>query len=192
MVRRMVPVTRTRRSPDYRGPDMRRMILATVVIGVLVLAGCSSDSSSSSTTSTSVDSGSSSSSSGPTTTLAPGGSSSAEEAVLAYIDAASKDQWGRVWDGLHPDQKALFTREAFIECGPAPPFSVDDVEVVDTYEENSSLPGVSDSVPSTAVTLKITVSSGGKKDTQTITAHAYEVDGQWWTSVDKDKVAACT
>lgn len=45
------------------------------------------------------------------------------------------------------DQKALFTREAFIECGPAPPFSVDDVEVVGTYEESSSLPGVSDSAP---------------------------------------------
>ena len=132
---------------------MRRLLRATVMIGVLVLAGCDSDSdsdgASSSTTSTSADSGSSSSSSGPTTTLAPGGSSSAEEAVLAYIDAASKDQWGRVWDGIHPDQKALFTREAFIECGAAPPFTVDDVDVVETYEENISLPGVSDSVPST-------------------------------------------
>lgn len=172
---------------------MGRRILARVVIGLLVLSACSSDSSSSSTTSTSADSGSSSSSSGPTTTLAPGGSSSAEEAVLAYVDAAFKDQWGRVWDGLHPDQKALFTREAFMECGAAPPpFTLDDVEVVETFEENSSLPGVSDSVPSTAVTLKVTVSSGGEKETQTLTAHGYEVDGQWWSSVDKDKVAACT
>lgn len=171
---------------------MRRITLATVVIGVLLLVGCSGDSSGSAATSTSVDSGSSSSSAGPSTTLAPGGSSSAEKAVLAYIEAASKDQWGRVWDGLHPDQKALFTRESFITCGPAPPFTIDDVEVVETYEENSSLPGVSDSVPSTAVTLKLTVSSGGQKDTQTITAHAYEVDGQWWTSVDDDKVAECT
>ena len=113
-------------------------------------------------------------------------------AVLAYIDAASKDQWGRVWDGLHPDQKALFTREAFIDCGAAPPFTIDDVEVVETFKENSSLPGVYDSVPSTAVTLKVTVSSGGEKDTQTLTAHAYEFDDQWWTSVDQDKVAACT
>lgn len=179
---------------DRRLPwaGMKQLILATVVVSVIVLAGCSSGGSSSSTTSTSVDAGPNPSSSSAPTTLAPGGSRSAEEAVRAYIDAASKDQWGRVWDGLHPAQKALFTREAFIECGAAPPFSVDDVKVIDTYEENSSLPGVSDSVPSTAVTLKITVSSGGKKDTQTLTAHAYEVDGQWWTSVDKDKVAACT
>ena len=112
--------------------------------------------------------------------------------MLAYIDAASKDQWGRVWDGLHPDQKALFTREAFMECGAAPPFTVEDVEVVETFEENSSLAGVSDSVPSTAVTLEITVSSGGSEDTQTLTAHGYEVDGQWWSSVDADKVAECT
>lgn len=171
---------------------MRRVHLATVVIGVLVLAGCSSDSSSSSATFTSVDSEPSSSSSGPTTTRAPGGSLSAQEAVLAYIDAASKDQWGRVWDGLHPAQKALFTREKFIECGAAPPFSIDNVEVVETYKENTALPGVSDSVPSTAVTLKLTVSSGGKKDTQTLTAHGYEVDGQWWSSVDTEKVVACT
>ena len=128
---------------------------------------------------------------GPDDDAGSGGSSSAEEAVLAYIDAASKDQWGRVWDGSTPDQKALFTREAFIECGAAPPFTVDDVDVVETYEENISLPGVSDSVP-TAVTLEITVVSGGEQDTQTITAHGYEVDGQWWSSVDKDKVAACT
>lgn len=166
------------------------MIPATVVIGLLVLAGCSSDSSSSSDPTTTLAPGESSSD--PTTTLAPGGSSSAEEAVLAYIDAASKDQWGRVWDGLHPDQKALFTREEFIQCGAAPPFTVEDIEVVETYEENNALPGVSDSVPSTAVTLEITVSSGEREDTQTLTAHGYEVDGQWWSSVDQDKLAACT
>ena len=47
-------------------------------------------------------------------------------------------------------------------------------------------------MPSTAVTLKLTASVGGTDDTQTLTAHAYEVDGQWWSSVSEDKVAECT
>jgi hypothetical protein len=169
--------------------DMRRMIPATIVIGVLVLAGCSSDDD---TSSTPEDSESSSSSSGPTTTLAPGGSSSPEEAVLAYLDAASKDQWGRVWDGLHPDQKALFTREEFMACSDQLPITFTDAEVVETFEENIALPGVSDSVPSTAVTLTVTGRAGEVEDTQTFTAHAYEVDGQWWSSTSEDKVAECT
>src|SRR5437764_1282558 len=111
---------------------MRRMLLAAVAFSVAMVAGCSSGSPSSPTTSTSSAAAPTSSTSGPTTTLPRGGSRSAEEAVLAYIDAASKDQWGRVWDGLHPAQKALFTREKFIDCGAAPGFTVEHAEVVDT------------------------------------------------------------
>lgn len=160
---------------------MRRISTVLVVSLVLGLGGACSGSESGSNQGTTDTSGSES-------TTIDGGADSPEDAVTAYIEAATLDQWGRVYDGLHPEQQALFSKEEFVSCSNQIPAEFEGLEVIDTYEEPSALPGVAESVPSTAVTVKVTLASG----TQTLTAHAYEVGGRWWSSVDEDTIERCT
>lgn len=171
---------------------MKRLSACAISLTILFgVAACSSsdDAADKSTTTTPASDQTPTTTDGTTTTELVGGADSAEEAVVNYIEAAALDQWGKVYDSLHPDQRALFTKETFLTCSEQIPFQVEGVNVVDTYDEPSPLPGVSESAPSTAVTVTVTLSSGNE---QTLTAHAYEVGGRWWSSVDEEKVADCT
>ncbi|MBI1843064.1 MAG: hypothetical protein HYR89_00390 [Actinobacteria bacterium] len=172
---------------------MKRTAASAIILTILLgAAACSSSDSTTDPTTTTAGASNASTTTTteePTTTTIAGGADSAEDAVTSYIEAAALDQWGKVYDGLHPDQRALFPKEKFLTCSDQMPLQIDDVSVVETYDEPSPLPGVSESMPSTAVTVTIKLSTG---DEQTLTAHAFEAGGRWWTSINEERVADCS
>lgn len=138
---------------------MRRWI---VVVLVVVIAGCGGGGGSSST-----------------------GGGGAAAAFRATVDEAGKGQFGRLWESLHPAQKAKIDRATFESCygDQVAGVDVEGVEIVETYEEKADVPGTDlKDVPSTAVTAKLTVSRAGQTASVTDTAHMFLVDGAWrWT-----------
>lgn len=112
-----------------------------------------------------------------------------EDAFLRQMDLLSKGQYGRLYEELHPDQRAFIDAETFDACYSDMLAGVDvtNVEVVETFEEDAAVPGTGKTVPSTAITAAITVAGGGAEETDTDTFHVYLVDGRWvFTVADAD------
>ena len=90
-------------------------------------------------------------------------------------------QWGRMWESLHPDHKAIVSREKYLTCRQEEETITSDVDidVVDSYEEPILVQG-SGTVDSTAVTLRLSHDHPltGKPAQSNITAHAVPVDGE--------------
>ncbi len=91
-------------------------------------------------------------------------------------------QYGRIWESLHPDHKAIVSREKFLTCNQdTESFTSEvDIEVVDTYQEPILIQG-SGTVDSTAVTLRLSYDNPltGKPAEENTTVHAVPVDGEW-------------
>lgn len=111
---------------------------------------------------------------------------SPDETAAAFMRRLSeqqiRQQWGRIWEQLHPAHKAILSREHFMTCaGKQETVGAKvDVDVVDTYEEPVLVKGEG-TVPSTAVTVRYSYDNPltGKKVEQHDTSHAVLVDGEW-------------
>jgi hypothetical protein len=138
-----------------------------------------SSSSSSSTTANAV---------APTTTsTAP--LESAEAAFRRLLDYASKGQYGRQWDDLHPAQQAFVNRDLFVRCYSEKLGGLDvtRINVVDTFQEEQSVPGTDVRQVTTGISAEVTYRRDGQESTSTDTYHEYLVDGRWrWALSDPD------
>ncbi len=85
-----------------------------------------------------------------------------------------------------PAQRALLNRDAYFSCQDSTSFDVVGVEVVDEYPERITVGGLGEQ-DSTAITLKITVSSGGSEYSDTDTFHALKEDGLWYVSLNDEQ-----
>ena len=98
-----------------------------------------------------------------------------------------------MWESLHPDHKAIVSREKYLTCRQEEETITSDVDidVVDSYEEPILVQG-SGTVDSTAVTLRLSYDDPltGKPAQSNITAHAVPVDGEWtWILTNGDYAA---
>jgi hypothetical protein len=121
-----------------------------------------------------------------------GDKDSAGDALRKLTDYADKGQWGRMWDTLHPDQQKLVPRELFTECR-SKTFNgarFRDVKVIETYEEDTDLPGVSQHVSSTAVTYEAKIGRGDNPSASRQTSHQYRVGDTWRWALTQREITA--
>lgn len=97
---------------------------------------------------------------------------SAGDAVLRQLDFASKGQYGRMWEELHPAHQALVSRDRFDEC--ANEIEVPDLRIVEVYDEPIDVYAIPEKT-SKAVTFSY--KSGDGRSTETL--HQVMVDGAW-------------
>lgn len=78
-------------------------------------------------------------------------------ALRTFFEQADRGQWGRQWDTLHPAQQALIRREAFVTCRTADlsGFSLEDLDIVETFGEPTVVPGTDLEVERVAVTFAL-------------------------------------
>ena len=105
----------------------------------------------------------------------------------------ANDQQGPAWDLLVPQQQALIPRTKFLTCGEMSVALTDvSVSIVgDPYEEETTIPGVVGTVPSTAVTVRLTANIRGKETTENLTVHVVDVNGEWRWILSQDSVDEC-
>lgn len=113
----------------------------------------------------------------------------AGEALKRQIQYLSLGQFGRAYAEIHPSQRSLFTQDQYERCGPgAHSIEVGNVEIVEEYEESTTIPGTTESVDSVAVTATVTMNGM----TSTDTYHEIEVDGRWaFTVTDPQELIDC-
>ena len=95
-----------------------------------------------------------------------------------------KGQWARVYDDLHPDHQALFSRDVYVNCRQGDNMPSVDVEVDETYEETISVSRLGE-MDTHAVTLELS----NEDDAQFITMHVVDVDGEWKWFATEESIA---
>lgn len=115
----------------------------------------------------------------------------AAQAMRRQFDYIAKGQDGRRWDELHPAQQALIPRERFLDCNEADSVEIERVEVLEVFDEQTSIPGTDRTVASRAITVRVKASAGLLSDEFTDTFHEVEVDGAWRWVMSPDAVAEC-
>ena len=175
---------------------MKRLGIAfVVVLSGLALLGCGSSGSNSSNESKSTSgSGSAVDSSSTTKATVPKANTADLKTYLNKLfTMRANDQQGPAWDLLVPQQQALISRTKFLNCGGIPVALTDvSVSIVgDPYEEETTIPGVAGTVPSTAVTVRLTANFRGQETTENLTVHVVDVNGEWRWILSQDGVDEC-
>ena len=99
--------------------------------------------------------------------------SSASDFVHQITSEFSRGQAGRLWEELHPAERAVVTRARFVECQQNEGFRLRKFKVLETYNESVDVAGTPE--PSTAVSVQVTSDDG----ITTATLHAVLVAGKW-------------
>lgn len=115
-------------------------------------------------------------------------SNTAEAALRRQLDMMSKGQYSRVYDELHPAQQAFISRDLYVKCSDTSGLvNLVSVKVMETYPENSLIPGTDVHADSTAITAELKVGLRTMKTTM----HEFPVDGGWrFTVRDGDSFRA--
>lgn len=117
-----------------------------------------------------------------------GGDDEADDAgefAKSQMEATLKQQWGKMYDGLHPEYQEIVSRERFMECNSDSAIPAFDVAVDETYPETLTLPRVGE-VATEAVTLALTLG----ENTQYLTLNLVDVDGAWKWLLTEEHTAA--
>lgn len=127
----------------------------------------------------------------------PGLNGPPESATEQLLDMIDKQQWGREWDNLHPEQQKFVSRDKFVSCAKdddSP--SIDSVEVLDVDDDEMQIPGTGIRAASKAVTVHLTLRQTLRQDEGETwdTIHLFEVDGRWrWvlSNIESFKLGNC-
>ena len=150
----------------FRRTPLRRAAGAGVIAGLVVLAAAC---------------GGSSTSKSPADVSRSG---SAAEFIEQVTTAFSRGQAGRLWDVLHPDDRAVVTRSRYMACAGNEGFEIKKIKLLDTYSDPVSIAGAQH--PATAVSLRVTSDDG----VTTATMHAVRAGGSWhWVLAAADYAA---
>ena len=125
-----------------------------------------------------------------------GGSDEPGDFASDVIEQLSNGQFGRAWETMHPAQQEFVDRDFYVECaqGSAPAMELVDVETVEVYEEEATIPGTDTTANATAVTYRAEVTSGGDTQSFTDTTRLFEVEGDWrwaWAGADAARDGQC-
>lgn len=110
--------------------------------------------------------------------------SGAEDFAIELGNTNIRGQWGRSWESLHPDHKAVVDRNIYIDCRQGETFGEIDIEIDETFEETLDIAGLGET-DTIAVTLKLTAKSDDSS--AFVTMHTMQVDGDWvWFLTQED------
>jgi hypothetical protein len=102
-------------------------------------------------------------------------------------------RYDRAWQTLHPSHQLVATRERYLSCEHLTPFpgKIASIRVVSVADERYTVPGESESVDATAVTLRVTLRPASRPGNRfDSTFHAVPVDGHWTWSLPATRFAA--
>lgn len=99
--------------------------------------------------------------------------SSAAAFIEQVTTAFSRGQTGRLWDVMHPADKAVVTRARYMACQGNEGFQIKKIKLLDSYSDPVSIAGAQH--PATAVSLRVTSDDG----VTTATMHAVRASGAW-------------
>lgn len=121
-----------------------------------------------------------------------GDSEPAADALEEVLNALSDGQAGRAWDMLHPEQQAIVSRDAFIQCYSSQTAGdAEIVEVEDAYDEEVEIPGTGVTAPSRAITARIRFTTGGQSAEDTDTSHMFPVGDGWTWVMNAERIEEC-
>lgn len=105
---------------------------------------------------------------------------SAGHFMIGLKRAELRDDWGRVWELLHPGQRKFIERPLFVRCmRTTRNFRPSSITVLAVANSPARVPGVSaGKVPASLVTLK--VSYGLRAPSQTLKEAAVAFNGRWY------------
>ncbi|GAB2762646.1 hypothetical protein GCM10027039_24410 [Terrabacter koreensis] len=126
---------------------------------------------------------------GPTGAATPQAGGSAEAAFKMWVEQFNAKNWIGHYDTLVSAQKAVISKDEYVACRSkkaAPSFKW--VKVLSVTDGGTdAIPGTKMSLPSTKVTVQLTV-QGVKVP---VTAHMYREDGQWHWSMTQENLNGC-
>ena len=160
---------RTRRSALTPAGRVRALTLLAAALAAAALAGCG----------------------GGSGDATPDGDPGAFMARLVRDVAAGR--YERAWQTLHPAHQLVATRERYLSCEHLTPFPgrIASVKVVSVADERYTVPGESESVDSTVVTLRVTLRPASRPGNRfDSTFHAVPVEGHWTWSLPATRFAA--
>lgn len=102
-----------------------------------------------------------------------------EAAMVEYVDAIYKQQGGRTYEMIVPEQASVIDRDLYIRCVQDESFPEVDIEATDSYRETIDVPEVGE-VETWAVTVEL--SRGEVR--QSVTRHLIERDGEYYRFFD--------
>jgi hypothetical protein len=114
-----------------------------------------------------------------------GGGDSAEGFIQEVVEQTAAGQSARTYQTLHPDQQAAIDEALFKRCRDGRDIVLSDLDVVDSYEEVTTAPGIG-KVESIAVTIEYTANFISDTDT----VHAIKTDDGWRWMLDADSYEA--
>jgi hypothetical protein len=116
------------------------------------------------------------------------------DSVVAYLTAAGRGQFGRMWDQLHPAQQAVIDRDTYVDCQEERTTAVDieEIEVVETFEDEIAIAGTDERTQTTAVTVRVEWSIGAQDFSGTETINLAAVDGEWRAFFSSELLEDCS
>lgn len=107
-----------------------------------------------------------------------------EQAMENYIDLVLKQQGGRAYDYILPEQAALIDRDLYIGCMQENDVADVEVEATDSYTETIDVPELG-----STETWAVTVSLSDGDDSQNATRHLIERGDDFYTFFPADTLS---
>ena len=106
-----------------------------------------------------------------------------EAFVTTLIQRLGAGELAGVWEELHPAHQDAVPRALYVRCEKGDGFggAVREVDVLEVKSEPATIPGRFGQVPSTAVTVGVTldVPEAEEPESFSLTAHVFRTDGRW-------------
>jgi hypothetical protein len=103
--------------------------------------------------------------------------------LRGIVSGIAANDYGAVWQRLHPAQQRVATRAVYVRCEQLTPIPghLDWIRVVAAKDERITVPGDAGMVDSKAVTFRLKLSEPVLKESVIVTktVHAVAVDGNW-------------
>jgi hypothetical protein len=103
--------------------------------------------------------------------------------LRGIVSGIAANDYGTVWQKLHPAQQRVATRAVYVRCEQLTPIPghLDWIRVIAAKDERITVPGDAGMVDSKAVTFRLKLSEPVLKQSVIVTktAHAVAVDGSW-------------
>ena len=106
-----------------------------------------------------------------------------EAFATTLIQRLGSGELAGVWEDLHPAHKDAVPRALYVRCEKGDGFggAVREVDVLEVRSEPATIPGKFGQVPSTAVTVGVTldIPEAEQPESFSLTAHVFETHGRW-------------
>ena len=104
------------------------------------------------------------------------------EFISQLVHHVAAGRYAQAWTTLYPPHQRVATRQEYLRCEPMTPFpgKVENVRVLEVFDEPVSVGGEAEEVGSTAIIVRLTVlAEDDQRDRFDSTFHAVAVDGKW-------------